>query len=203
MPENSNHAAASGSIDQAQSPSVNVQSNSTGTQVGLRSGDTIVIKLPSDTKQLTDLSIYAPAIPGLIVALVGLYIAHRFSAYRDRRKELSELCSATKELADEAASSALRAWAQNVGNERLEAIQETKRKLQLLGVSATTLAARTRGRKSVDLSREVAGLRRAATADPFEEPERVPSDAQTGPIMAALADLYAKADERFLQYAGR
>ncbi|UYO51671.1 hypothetical protein [Rhodopseudomonas palustris] len=162
----------------------------------------LTIHVAPSAKGLTDPLVYAPAIPGVLVALVGLLVAHWLSGHRDRRKELSDLCSDLKKVAEEAASLAMKAWELGPGNDRLEAIRDTKRKLSILGTAATHLSKRTPGRKSIDLNSEVARLRKAATNDPFEDPQRHACSEQTGAIMLALADILSQTDEKFLVHSG-
>lgn len=171
-------------------------------QVDVAQLSKITIQVVQPARGLTDPLLYAPAIPGVLVALIGLVAAHWLSGRRDRRKELSDLCAHLKEVAEEAATVAMKAWEVGAGDDRLEAIRDTKRKLSILGTAATHLSKRTPGRKSIDLTTEVARLRRAATNDPFEDPNRASSDQQTGAIMAALGEILGQTDEKFLAYSG-
>lgn len=160
---------------------------------------TIIIRVGDQTRGIWDPAMYAPALPGVLVALATLLIGHLLSSYREKTKRFGELCAALKAAADEAAMSAMAAWRCTAGAERLAAIHDTKRKLQSLGIAATTLANATRRGGSIDLIHEVANLRRAATADPFEDPCRPSDDSQTGAIMAALSAITFKIDERSLR----
>lgn len=152
----------------------------------LDSSRPIVIQLEMPRKDLLDFSIYAPTIPGVLVALVGLIIAHQLSLARDRRKELRDLCTELKKLADDAATSAMATWQMPKSDDRQKAVNETKRMLQAVGIAATHL---NRRQKSIDLASQVYELRRAATTDPFEDPDREAAAHQIGPIMAVLAEL--------------
>ena len=78
------------------------------------------------------------------------------------------------------------AWRMQKSDARVKAVLETKRKLQAVGIAATHLARRE---KKIDVTQYVAELRRAATADPFEDPDREAEDNHTGPIFATLAQL--------------
>jgi hypothetical protein len=167
-----------------------------GDQVKTEAG-TVILHLEPSPKNVWDVSLYAPAIPGVVVALVGLLIAHWLSVQRDRRKELREICNELKTEADDAAKSALTAWRLGPVQERIEAVHDTKRKLQAVGILATTLARRTSRRSCIDVTQQVAELRRAATVDPFEDPVRSADDRQAGAIMVTLADLLNRVEVGF------
>ena len=163
-----------------------------------RPGDTSTITLqlsPPAPKSLADLSIYAPAVPGVLVALAGLLIAHWLTTRRDRRKEVADLCAEIKKAADEAATAAMSAWLLISGDERRAAIHDVKRRIQNLGIASTYIAGRTKGR--INLSSNVAAFRKAATRDPFEDPEREGTEGQHGPIMADLAKFMGAVDAGF------
>ncbi|WP_166295354.1 hypothetical protein [Bradyrhizobium sp. 2S1] len=81
----------------------------------------------------TDLAVYAPTLPGLVVALFGLWVAHKFAAMRDRRKEILELRESTKDALMEAEEACVAAWITPQGADRQAAVLDAKSKLQTLG----------------------------------------------------------------------
>jgi len=155
--------------------------------------------------------------PGVIVALFGLYAAHLLACRRDRRKSVEDLCAVIIEAAQKAVESAELGWLSEPGTERVTYILTTKRRLQFVGMSATTLrmlsqkTARYKpiierlkqrqllARYEIDISKEVARLRRAATGDPFEDPMRQASDTQIEKIRLALGHLMTQVDRLRLQ----
>lgn len=169
-----------------------------------------VIHLLPTPQQWTDFGIYAPAIPGLIVALLGLWIAHRLSVRRDRRKEILELCDAVKTAVGEAEQACALAWLAPQGPERLAAIHQAKSKIQMLGIMATDLHRRTaRGLfaalyclfgdcvMSVTVIEEIARFRDLATSDPFEDPVRLSDNSRIEDIAAAAAEIHARVNYQF------
>src|SRR6266536_1320366 len=104
----------------------------------------ITIQLEPHPPSWTDFAVYAPTIPGLVVAVLGLWVAHKFAAARDRRKEILELKELTKETLVQAEEACTTAWLAAAGAERPLALLEAKSKLQTLGTTATDLKRRTR-----------------------------------------------------------
>jgi len=152
----------------------------------------------------TDVSVYAPTFPGLAVAILGLWIAHRFTVARDRRKEILELCEDTKAALIEAESACTKAWLSSQA-ERAASVAEAKSKLQALGITATDLRRRTgkgvlRRLKylvvdclmAVDVVNDVGGLRDIATNDPFDSTTRQPDGARIADISAKVSEIQAK-----------
>jgi len=133
------------------------------------------------------------------VALIGLFIAHRLSAGRDRRKEIGDLCARVKELVEVATDSAATVWDGATPKARAEAIPKTRRYFQSAGIAHTDLQNRTmrvarwltikrlwnRPRitdpwrnslgdflertPTIDASRELLALRKVAMQDPFDD----------------------------------
>ena len=168
-----------------------------------------VIQITSARQDWSDLAIYAPALPGLIVAFLGLWIAHHLTRRRERRKEIFESCAALKEALEGFQQACESAWLSIRGEERSKAVHDVKSRLQSLGMMATDLSRRsTQGKvcalialfcdypMSVNVKNDIAALRDIATADPFEDPRR-PSDdsvlfdirAQVGVIDARMHEL--------------
>ncbi|MBY0383256.1 MAG: hypothetical protein K2W78_15210 [Xanthobacteraceae bacterium] len=169
-------------------------------QVSVQNGTVIQVQLVPAKPGVLDPQLYAPAIPGVIVALLGLWIAHCFSARRDFRKEVADCCSDLKGLVDEAFTAASKAWVADPGSDRIAAINETKHKIQVLGIASTTLSRKTKG--SVDLSSEITKFRRACTSDPFEDPTRIAENVVPADMLTAMIDLYARADHKLIDYWG-
>jgi hypothetical protein len=154
--------------------------------------------------------LYAPAIPGVIVALLGLWIAHWLTARRDRRKEVLELCENVKAAVLEAETAGIGAWLSAPGADRTKTVREAKSKLQNLGIMATDLNRRTSTGVvgvvcgflfdrilSINVVREVARLRDAVTDDPFEEPDRPLSEEQINDIRAAANEIVGRINLQF------
>lgn len=162
--------------------------------VSADSGTITIQLLPPTSSGLLQPAIYGPAIPGVIVALAGLLIAHALTKRRERRKEVAELCANLKKLADEAAIAAVNAWSAEVGEKRKEAVRDVKRRIQALGIAATQVNRRTRHR--IDVTSRVSAFRKAATKDPFEDQERPATDAAEGPILHELSAFLRELDEK-------
>jgi hypothetical protein len=179
------------------------------------------IQLPEKKNALADPSTYAPAAPGLLVALFGLWAAHALAQRRDRKKAIYDLCETLKKLADEASAAAVLAWLENDSALRVSSIASTKRLLQSTGITATTLKRRTLARqtwarprkfsiwplrvferRSIDLIREVAALRSVTMSDPFEDPNRNSDGSRVDRINAAVSMLYASVDRALFDYQG-
>jgi hypothetical protein len=167
---------------------------------GTLGGQQVRLTVIPPERDWLDASVYAPALPGVLVALIGLLIGHLLSRRRDQRVEVSGLCDQLKELADGAAAVSVEAWLSGPTPERALKIHETKRKIQALGVAATTLRRRSRGFASglreffgsahwgIDVTREVSHLRDAATQDPFEDPDRGEDGTKAVDISVAVAN---------------
>jgi len=143
----------------------------------------------------TDPLVYAPALPGVLVALAGLWLAHRLTLAREQRKALLELCDDVKARADEAAAAASEAWIYEPSPNRIVKVKEAKLLLQRAGIAATHLKRKTVHRSfgvrrygipPVDVVGEIAELRRVSTADPFEDPHRA-ADAGKPEIISITA----------------
>lgn len=169
-----------------------------------------IIQLLAKPQEWTEPGVYAPAIPGIVVALLGLWIAHKLSVRRDRRKEILELCEGVKGAVGEAEKACTLAWLAPAGPDRLSAIHESKSKLQMLGIMATDLHRRTtRGFvfrvfnlfadivMSVNVIGEVARFRDMATSDPFEDPDRPSDDSHISDIAAMAAEIHARVNQQF------
>jgi hypothetical protein len=167
---------------------------------------TITLQLEPRPLNWTDLAIYAPTFPGLLVAILGLWIAHRFTVARDRRKEILQLCEDTTSALMEAEAACVAAWLSST-EERANTIAITKSKLQAAGITATDLRRRTqkgllRTLKhlfvdcaiAVDVVNDIGQLRDIATSDPFESTTRQPDDSQIGSITAKVAEIQAMID---------
>lgn len=161
---------------------------------------TITLQLEPRPPQWTDLAVYAPTFPGLIVAILGLWIAHRLTVARDRRKQILELSEDAKEAVQEAEAACVSAWLSSI-EDRSSSVATAKSKLQAAGIIATDLRRRSasglfRHLKylfvyctiAVDVVNDVGRLRDIATGDPFDNPAR-------GPDAGRVADISAKAAE--------
>ena len=135
-------------------------------------------------------------------------LSHALSRRRERRKEILDLCGNLKALADEAVEAANEAWLCEGEKDRLLKIHETKGRIQTIGIAATTLRRRSTGRlaglreligrkQSIDVREQVALLRRAATQDPFEEPDRKPDATKLGDIALARSKIHYGLDSAF------
>ncbi len=188
--------------------------------------DTVTIQIPASatsqtyTVQLdrrpqdwTDAAIYAPAIPGVLVALLGLWIAHWLASKRDRRKEVLELCVSVKDTLIDAQEACTRAWLCAPGPERAALVADAKSKLQMLGTAATDLRRRTDQGKfaafrhvifdtpgSIDVIIEVAKLRDIATNDPFEDPQRPADEISIAKISGAASEISNKINTLFARF---
>lgn len=165
-----------------------------------------IIQATPEKKDLTDLALYAPALPGVLVALAGVWFGHWLSQKRDRRKEISDACSEIKDLAGMAVDAAISAWTAKVGDKRRSSVKETYRRFNILGIAATSLRDRTdakplfRRQKSIDLTSAVFALRKSAMMDPFDDPSRAASSANVDQINTELSALWAEVGRQFLNY---
>jgi hypothetical protein len=169
----------------------------------------IVLKVEPPSTGMFSPSLYAPALPGVLVALFGLYVGHVLARSRDRRKEISDLCDSLKAVCDDAADAAVEAWLLESGPDRDLKIQQTKRKLQSVGIAATTLKRRAESTpwrlmrllgqptRTIDVLSNVAHLRRTATSDPFEDPSRKSDAGRAGAVTSAAAGLESAIDYGF------
>lgn len=181
----------------------------------------VQVNVPEKTKSLLDPGVYAPAIPGIIVALFGLWAAHFLAQRRDRKKAISDLCESLKKIVADASSVAVDAWLEPRAEQRASGIASTKRLLQSVGITATTLKRRTEARRtwaiasrkrlwplklverrSINLIGDVAKFRRQAMSDPFEDPNRAADSSRSDAINAAASALIANADRALFEYQG-
>lgn len=167
------------------------------------------VTLAQPARGWTSPEIYAPAVPGVLVALAGLLIAHRLTQARERRKEVHELCIALKKSAADANEAIVKAWLAGVGASRLLDVEDAKRRIQSLGIAATDLKSRTGRlrfpywrRSELDVTAEVSRLRTAATRDPFEDPERAADPSQLREVSQAVGELSIRIDRRFADLFG-
>lgn len=167
----------------------------------------LTIHLEQRPPSWTDVAIYAPTIPGLVVALFGLWIAHRFAAMRDRRKEILELKEATKDALSLAEEACVKVWLEPPS---AALILDAKSKLQILGTSATDLKRRTKQAWwrhvthlfnncliAVDVIIDVAKLRNVVTEDPFDDLNHASDQGRATEITAACSELRARIDQQF------
>lgn len=181
----------------------------------------VQVNVPEKKNSLFDAGVYAPAIPGIIVALFGLWAAHFLAQRRDRKKAISDLCEALKKMVGDASTAAIDAWLEPNADERASGIASTKRLLQSVGITATTLKRRTEARRSwaiaspkslwplklverrsINLIGDVAKFRRVAMGDPFEDPKRTADPTRSDAINAAASALIANADRALFDYQG-
>lgn len=174
-------------------------------------------------KSLIDPSLYAPALPAVVVALFVLFAGDRLTRRRERRKEVRELCEDLNDRALEAVESAIRAWTESKKSTRTTIVLETRRRFKTVGVTATDLQRLTGRRKylrtlwlpwndrqeawqqrrmiiardSLDVSVEVVALRRTSMQDPFDEPNREATSRHLPAVNDALANLTAAVSREF------
>ncbi|MBR2270158.1 MULTISPECIES: hypothetical protein [Sphingobium] len=179
------------------------------------------VHAPERKNSFYDPGVYLPALPGMLVALFGLWAAHALAQRRDKKKAVADLCEALKKMAAEASASAIDAWIEPDGAKRASGIASTKRLLQSAGITATTLKRRTQARwswqlakpmsifpvrlferRSINLLRDIFVLRQAAMADPFEDPGRGADVSRVDAINAAVSSLIASADRALFDYQG-
>jgi hypothetical protein len=103
---------------------------------------------------------YAPAIPGVVVALFVLFVSNFISGRRERRKELLSLCDNIEELIDAAVEAVSDAWVSQK-EDRVSKVAVAKRKLQMLGSNITELSRRS--------GRTVAGFQLFKSIECLEE----------------------------------
>lgn len=176
---------------------------------------TFTVQLEPRPPSWTDPSIYAPTLPGVVVAVLGLWVAHKFAAMRDRRKEFLELRDVAKDALDEAESSSSAAWLAPADATRPEKLMLAKSKLQAFGTTATDLRRRTKQSLmthlrhvfwdvplAVDVVNDVARLRDLVTSDPFDDPNRQPDSIRASDIAALCAQIRGLMDMRFFQLYG-
>jgi len=181
----------------------------------------VQVNVPEKKNTVWDAGVYAPAIPGIIVAIFGLWAAHELAQRRDRRKSIGDLCESLKKIVGDASSAAIDAWLEPNASERAAGIASTKRLLQSAGITATTIKRRTQARqtwawarartrwsvkflerRSIDLIADVSRIRQVAMDDPFEDPERVADMTRADAINAATSTLISAADRALFDYQG-
>jgi hypothetical protein len=179
------------------------------------------VQAPDKKNSLYDAGVYLPALPGMLVALFGLWAAHALAQRRDRKKAIADLCEALKKITAEASAAAIDAWIEPDPKKRASGVASTKRLLQSAGITATTLKRRTHARwswgiaaslslfplrilerRSINLIRSVSALRQAAMADPFEDPSRGADMSRADAINAAVSSLIASTDRALFDYQG-
>ena len=182
----------------------------------------VYIQQPQKEHALADFATYAPAVPGVVVALLGLFASHKLSQWRDRDKAVIDLAVDLKETAEDAAGIAVDAWLDANPSTRLIKVHNAKQKIQALGIGATNLALRSEqhGRRKfnelswrqrfekrsfftkrrVHVIKEVSAFRRAADADPFEDPTRGADSSRIPKITKALGNLTSMIDRSLTEY---
>ena len=153
--------------------------------------------------KLYQVDTYAPAIPGVIVALFVLFVSNKITSLREKRKELLSLCDDIEEQIESAVAAVSEAWKSEI-DERPQKIAVAKRKLQILGSNITELERRSpakifgiQHKKSINCLDEMSLLRRECTIDPFEDMERNSSDGNINGIHAAADTLLGMIRKRF------
>ncbi|MGA0563657.1 hypothetical protein ACO2RV_14530 [Ancylobacter sp. VNQ12] len=151
-------------------------------------------------------SLYAPAIPGIAVAIIGLFVAHYLSRVRDRRKEVRDICDKLKDQAEKCVDVSALAWSELDGTKRASLVAETKRRLQILGTTASHIRQSTRTgcfnpmrfwSSELDIRHLIVRLRQACTKDPFDDPSRLPAAVPWDALEKALSDLELGTDDAF------
>jgi hypothetical protein len=147
-----------------------------------------------DQRDLSDPSLYAPALPGLIVAILGLWVAHWLTIRRERRKDLFALCDALEKLVEEAVAASNLAWTSPAGQARIEAVHDTRWKTQKVGAAATRLLRQTQGPLSdgIDMITHAAHFRDVLTEDPFMDPGRAADPSRVAGNHGALSSFMAQ-----------
>jgi hypothetical protein len=92
---------------------------------GVLGNQALVLQLALPKPDPYSFSLFLPTLPGLVVALFGLWVAHRFTRSRDRRKEISDICASLNEAIDDVADVAISAWLETKEAERIKKIFET------------------------------------------------------------------------------
>jgi len=183
----------------------------------------VKVILPARESGLGNISTYASAIPGTIVAVAGFAIVHFLTKRRERENRVVKLYDGLREQAEKAATTAISAWMWDAGASRVELVHQTKREIQALGISATRLekASRTVGRRGslrdcwnarslwplfskrlINVRPSLVRLRQAATHDPFEDPDRAGETEPAKNIQIALANFTHSLDEQFRRCLG-
>jgi hypothetical protein len=176
----------------------------------------VTIQVPSTPVSQPLFAAYAPTL-AVLIALCGFYIVHKLTQQREREKQLHDLCEALKALAGGASKAAITAWLAEPAPGRGELVHEAKRQVQAVGIAATYLGHRSLkdarllpwkerlrqkrwlGRAKIDLAKEVVMLRKAVTADPFDDPNRASDPSAVNRIQLALARLTSSIDSQFLR----
>ncbi|MCA1510250.1 hypothetical protein [Bradyrhizobium sp. NBAIM01] len=173
---------------------------------------TIAVQLEPRPTAWTDLALYAPTLPGVVVAVLGLWVAHRFAQIRDRRKEVLELKELAKSSLVEATEACTAAWLDAADDDRPAKLMAAKRKLQTFGITATDLKRKTKQGVAthlrhlffdcplaIDIVNDVGRLRNLATNDPFDDLEREPDRDKAEDISALTTEILARIDLLFHQ----
>ncbi|MCC8954315.1 hypothetical protein H8B02_12870 [Bradyrhizobium sp. Pear77] len=172
---------------------------------------TFTIQLEQRPPSWTDFAIYAPTVPGLVVAVLGLWVAHRFAVARDRRKEIADLKEFTKDALTAAQEACVAAWMASPEESWLEKLMTAKGKLQELGIAATDLRRRTKQGwitdiqhvfiecpLAVDIIHDIARLSNLATNDPFDDPQRQADNAKAEEFPRSPAKSEAASTRSFI-----
>ncbi|MHC1949622.1 hypothetical protein IF803_35380 [Bradyrhizobium sp. UFLA06-06] len=173
---------------------------------------TFTIQLEQRPPSWTDFAIYAPTVPGLMVAILGLWVAHRFAVARDRRKEIVDLKEFAKDALTAAQEACVAAWIASPDETRVEKVMAAKGKLQELGIAATDLRRRTKQGwitdirhvfidcpLAINIVHDIARLRNLVTNDPFDDPQRQADNAKAEEISAVASEIRSRIDSLFYQ----
>ncbi|WP_454655026.1 hypothetical protein [Bosea beijingensis] len=168
-------------------------------------GVSLSVQMPK--QNFANPAIYYPAIPGIAVALIGLWVGHVLTERRERRSEVSKLCEALKTAAEKATEVATQVWLANHSSERDLKIADAKRKFHMVGIAATGLKKipaygrikwpGARKPISVDVVGAAGAFRRASISDPFEDPQRIASKDSAADAAEALGIFMVEIDKQF------
>lgn len=166
------------------------------------------IRISEKPNSLLSPTLYAPALPGIAVAIIGLFVAHYLSRVRERRKEIRDVCDRLKTQAEKCVEVSASAWAEADNTKRATMVAETKRRLKILGITASHLRQSTRASwmnpmrvwsLELDVRHLVIRLRQACTKDPFDDPSRQSTSVPWDDLESALSDLELGTDDAFRQ----
>jgi hypothetical protein len=95
-------------------------------------GQAITLKITPPESSLLNPAFYAPALPGVAVAVLGLWLGHVLARSKDRRKEIADLCDKLKLAAAQPSDAAMEAWLDDTASPERPLKVDTSRNLPVL-----------------------------------------------------------------------
>jgi len=163
------------------------------------SGQPVLVCIRNPKPLWLDLAPTIVPAASLIVALIGLWVAHWLTVRRQRRDERFRLCQAARDLLNEIGEAASEVWRKPGNDPGVQAVAyELVGKLGRLGRNLEMLRGRDR---RFDFGQQLIAFRRAVTAD-LEDTSRMPDPGRAGDVLATAGDLEDAIDRTFRKLHG-